>query len=85
MSITQNISDKDIHEFPRAFYYVKLVFDYMVVSTGVSLDRIEDEDEDSLTDRVVEKACEFLNEQYGVDFMILGIIDTTIEVEGFSR
>lgn len=88
MSYTVAFHDEDqddIGSYPNAVYNVKLVLDYMVVHTVVNVERIEGEDENTLADRVVEIACSFLDDHYGVDFLILGITDAEITLEGITR
>ena len=85
MSYTVAFHDEDqddIGSYPNAVYNVKLVLDYMVVTTVITTERRLDEDEDTLADRIVSEACQFLSDHYGVDFDDLGINDAEITLEG---
>ena len=88
MSYTVTFHDEDqddIGTYPNGVYAVKLVLEYMVVNTVVTVERIEDEDEETLADRVVADACSFLNDHYGVDFDDLGIQDAEITLEAITK
>ena len=65
-------------------YNVKLVFDYMTISTVTIAPYEPDENDEFDEDEVLKATFEFLNGYYGMDFSILGIIDHEIELEATS-
>lgn len=78
----------NINDYPTAQYGVRLVFDYMTIFTVIELARDAeeeaDEDEDSLTERVITEACNQLNDHYGVDFQSFRIRDVELTLEAVS-
>lgn len=79
----------NIHEYPNAQYGVRLIFDYMVVFTSVSLARDEQEeeseDEDSLGERALTAAYDLLMSYHGIDFRSQKLIDYELQLESLSR
>lgn len=79
----------NIHEYPNAQYGVRLVFDYMVVFTSVSIERNEaeeeNEDEELLGERALTAAYNSLMYHHGIDLSSQILIDYELQLESLSR
>lgn len=81
---TPDVTLKD-SEYPNAIYNVRLVFDYMVVFTVVTVPRDFSDDKETLIEKATDYAYDLLRDEYGVDFAQLKPIDIEVELEALSR
>lgn len=72
-------------DYPNAIYNVRLVFDYMVVFTVVTVPRELSDDTETLIEKATECAYAMLLDEYGVNFEQFKPIDVEVELEALSR
>lgn len=72
-------------EYANAIYNVRLVYDYMVVFTVVTVPRDLTDDTETLIEKATDYAYDMLRDEYGVDFAQLKPIDIEVELEAVSR